>query len=284
MEGGRLQPSLSAPDLTDLRDARHTKDDGWPNGQDGDFDGNNQLPTPAASRSPTPDLHSQDEEQAFLLRMRSESPEMLLRHRMREARQSMREDSPFTDIDGDTTQRHNHEDDLRMHHSVRQDTPMSMPDSPSSPASPSNVASKLSSLPSRLLPASLWDYLKEEIRATELDGSQEMKAERVTNFFSVPMVVEQVASCLNAPQRNAERPISSSSSVSSSVSILSFTPSPFYHYDSASLCSDYAIIDLFLANGMLQSSCSHAFLANTKTAAGPYPCQQSVTSQSSASL
>jgi hypothetical protein len=59
---------------------------------------------------------------------------------------------------------------------------------------------KVPGLPSRFLPASLWDYLKEEIRATELDGSQEMKAERVTNFFSVPMVVEQVRQSVRTQQ------------------------------------------------------------------------------------
>ncbi|KAK9897095.1 DUF747-domain-containing protein [Cystobasidium minutum MCA 4210] len=50
----------------------------------------------------------------------------------------------------------------------------------------------LSNIGARFLPASLWDYLQEEISASELDGSQETKAERVTNFFSVPMAVEQI--------------------------------------------------------------------------------------------
>jgi hypothetical protein len=54
----------------------------------------------------------------------------------------------------------------------------------------------ISNFSSRILPTSLWDYLQEEIRATELDGSQELKAERVTNFFAVPMAVERVASAL----------------------------------------------------------------------------------------
>ena len=197
MDGPRLQPSHSAPDLTDLLDARLRDNDSWKHARrdtdSDDVDPNNQLPTPAASRSPTPDVHAQDDE-PFHLRMRSESPEMLLRRRMHEARQDMREDSPFTDIDGDVTQRMETEEDFDVRRDMRQDTPMSMPDpeTPASPSSPSNETAKIPSLPSRFLPASLWDYLKEEIRATELDGSQEMKAERVTNFFSVPMVVEQV--------------------------------------------------------------------------------------------
>ena len=44
------------------------------------------------------------------------------------------------------------------------------------------------------LPFSLWQYLQEEIRAIELDGSQEVKSERVVNFLSVPMAVEKVPS------------------------------------------------------------------------------------------
>lgn len=42
------------------------------------------------------------------------------------------------------------------------------------------------------LPFSLVDYLKEEIRATELDGFQELKTERITNFLAVPFAVERV--------------------------------------------------------------------------------------------
>ena len=213
MEGTRLQPSHSAPDLTDLLDAR-TRDggsDGWDEQQqkeqrndiDDDVDSNNQLPTPGPSRSPTPDVHVREDDETFLhhhhLRMRSESPELLLRRRMQEARNDIREESPFTDVDGDVTQRLEPEDEYQDRRDLRQDTPMSMPPDPDSPPSPprtspssSSDAAKFPGLPSRFLPASLWDYLKEEIRATELDGSQEMKAERVTNFFSVPMVVEQV--------------------------------------------------------------------------------------------
>ncbi|GAA98908.1 uncharacterized protein L969DRAFT_51170 [Mixia osmundae IAM 14324] len=42
------------------------------------------------------------------------------------------------------------------------------------------------------LPYSLWDYLREEMSATELDGTQEVKSERVSNFLSVPMEVEKI--------------------------------------------------------------------------------------------
>jgi hypothetical protein len=43
------------------------------------------------------------------------------------------------------------------------------------------------------LPVTLWDYLVVELMATELDGSQEAKSERVVNFLSVPFAVEKVS-------------------------------------------------------------------------------------------
>jgi len=42
------------------------------------------------------------------------------------------------------------------------------------------------------LPFSLWEYLQDEIKAVELDGTTEFRSERVSNFFSVPMAVEKV--------------------------------------------------------------------------------------------
>lgn len=43
-----------------------------------------------------------------------------------------------------------------------------------------------------LAPFSLWEYLKEEVLATDLDSTQDMKWERVTNFIAVPWWVEQI--------------------------------------------------------------------------------------------
>lgn len=43
-----------------------------------------------------------------------------------------------------------------------------------------------------LAPFSLWEYLKEEVLATDFDSTQEMKWERVTNFVAVPWWVESV--------------------------------------------------------------------------------------------
>ncbi|CAO1630419.1 unnamed protein product [Parajaminaea phylloscopi] len=41
-------------------------------------------------------------------------------------------------------------------------------------------------------PFSLWEYLKEEVLATDFDSTQEMKWERVTNFVAVPWWVEKI--------------------------------------------------------------------------------------------
>ncbi len=41
-------------------------------------------------------------------------------------------------------------------------------------------------------PFSLWDYLREEMLATDFDSHQELKWERVTNFLSVPLAIEKV--------------------------------------------------------------------------------------------
>lgn len=48
--------------------------------------------------------------------------------------------------------------------------------------------------PASLAPFSLWEYLKEEVLATDFDSTQEMKWERVTNFVAVPWWVEKVSS------------------------------------------------------------------------------------------
>ncbi|KIM31638.1 hypothetical protein M408DRAFT_317895 [Serendipita vermifera MAFF 305830] len=40
-------------------------------------------------------------------------------------------------------------------------------------------------------PFSLWDYLREELLATDFDSHQEMKWERVSNFLNIPFAVEK---------------------------------------------------------------------------------------------
>jgi hypothetical protein len=41
-------------------------------------------------------------------------------------------------------------------------------------------------------PFSIWDYLREELLATDFDSHQEMKWERVSNFLSIPVAIEKV--------------------------------------------------------------------------------------------
>ncbi|KDN37010.1 hypothetical protein RSAG8_10463, partial [Rhizoctonia solani AG-8 WAC10335] len=41
-------------------------------------------------------------------------------------------------------------------------------------------------------PFSLWDYLREELLATDFDSHQELKWERVTNFLNIPIAIEKI--------------------------------------------------------------------------------------------
>jgi hypothetical protein len=41
-------------------------------------------------------------------------------------------------------------------------------------------------------PFSIWDYLQEELLATDFDSHQEMKWERVSNFLNIPYAAEKV--------------------------------------------------------------------------------------------
>ena len=47
-------------------------------------------------------------------------------------------------------------------------------------------------------PFSLWDYLREELLATDFDSHQELKWERVSNFLSMPIAIEKVRGILTA--------------------------------------------------------------------------------------
>ncbi|KLO18363.1 DUF747-domain-containing protein [Schizopora paradoxa] len=42
------------------------------------------------------------------------------------------------------------------------------------------------------IPFSLWDYLREELLATDFDSHQELKWERVSNFLNVPIALEKI--------------------------------------------------------------------------------------------
>jgi hypothetical protein len=45
-------------------------------------------------------------------------------------------------------------------------------------------------------PFSLWDYLREELLATDFDSHQELKWDRVSNFLSIPWAIEKVTAHL----------------------------------------------------------------------------------------
>ena len=48
-------------------------------------------------------------------------------------------------------------------------------------------------------PFSIWDYLQEELLATDFDSHQEMKWERVSNFLNIPYAVEKVIRIIKSP-------------------------------------------------------------------------------------
>lgn len=78
-------------------------------------------------------------------------------------------------------------------------TPISTspPPPPITPLSPNSCSTLTSSEP----PFSLWDYLREELLATDFDSHQEMKWERVSNFLNIPVAIEKV-SCKSNPFEN----------------------------------------------------------------------------------
>ena len=89
-------------------------------------------------------------------------------------------------------------------------------------------------------PFSIWDYLQEELLATDFDSHQEMKWERVSNFLNIPYAIEKVI-------KNTPRPfffeadISVRSLVSGSFCALtpSFIPSPSFRYGRPWRSGDY---------------------------------------------
>ncbi|KAF9268667.1 DUF747-domain-containing protein [Marasmius fiardii PR-910] len=76
--------------------------------------------------------------------------------------------------------------------------PSPVPSGPPSPISPLNPESPTSfvhlskSHQNNLPPFSLWDYLREELLATDFDSHQELKWERVSNFLSIPLAMEKI--------------------------------------------------------------------------------------------
>ncbi|KAJ7647356.1 eukaryotic membrane protein family-domain-containing protein [Roridomyces roridus] len=69
----------------------------------------------------------------------------------------------------------------------------SLPPSPISPSHPlSPPVSPIPLFQPSTVPFSLWDYLREELLATDFDSHQELKWDRVSNFLSIPIAVEKI--------------------------------------------------------------------------------------------
>jgi|ERR1700722_17135520 len=68
----------------------------------------------------------------------------------------------------------------------------SLPPTPISPSTPHSYSPPplLSHLAAP--PFSLWDYVHEEILATDFDSHQELKWDRVSNFLNIPLALEKV--------------------------------------------------------------------------------------------
>ncbi|KIJ49444.1 hypothetical protein M422DRAFT_27811 [Sphaerobolus stellatus SS14] len=70
----------------------------------------------------------------------------------------------------------------------------SLPPSPVSPLPPPLRRVTTTDRASGSPPFSIWDYLREELLATDFDSHQELKWERVSNFLSVPLAIEKILS------------------------------------------------------------------------------------------
>ncbi|KAJ3973490.1 eukaryotic membrane protein family-domain-containing protein [Lentinula raphanica] len=92
---------------------------------------------------------------------------------------------------------HPHTDQIPLAYASLPPTPISRSPSPlHSPLSPTH--SEFISLKPQQeqqyyqVPFSLWDYLREELLATDFDSHQELKWERVSNFLSIPTAIEKI--------------------------------------------------------------------------------------------
>ncbi|KAJ6586900.1 eukaryotic membrane protein family-domain-containing protein [Mycena vulgaris] len=87
----------------------------------------------------------------------------------------------------------------RFDHDQRPNIYASLPPSPISPSPPSRPFTPLTPVspislfePAVPEPFSLWDYLREELLATDFDSHQELKWDRVSNFLNIPVAIEKI--------------------------------------------------------------------------------------------
>jgi hypothetical protein len=74
-------------------------------------------------------------------------------------------------------------------------SPTSRPDFSLAPTPLAKDAEYSASAP----PFLLWDYLREEMLATDFDSHQELKWERVSNFLGIPVAIEKAGPCSLLP-------------------------------------------------------------------------------------
>ncbi|KAJ3845442.1 eukaryotic membrane protein family-domain-containing protein [Lentinula raphanica] len=91
---------------------------------------------------------------------------------------------------------HPHADQIPLAYASLPPTPISRSPSPlHSPLSPTHsefISLKPQQEQQYQVPFSLWDYLREELLATDFDSHQELKWERVSNFLSIPTAIEKI--------------------------------------------------------------------------------------------
>lgn len=75
------------------------------------------------------------------------------------------------------------------------------PPTPLSPLSPTFGSHEPHKIDAHEAPFSLWDYLREELLATDFDSHQEQKWERVSNFLSMPVAMEKVCSLISVVKK-----------------------------------------------------------------------------------
>jgi len=84
-------------------------------------------------------------------------------------------------------------------------------------------------------PFSLWDYLREEILATDFDSHQELKWERVSNFLNIPLAMEKACLFVHMARHTCSRITPRSLALGSSYVWIAFsTLLPYYPFASVS--------------------------------------------------
>lgn len=93
--------------------------------------------------------------------------------------------------------KHEQKEDILTYASLPS-SPISLTPVPSAATPPPDSFSPEYTISPQYEPFSLWDYLREELLATDFDSHQELKWERVSNFLSIPLAMEKVYTLLTS--------------------------------------------------------------------------------------